>query len=327
MVTQAEKVYYSLLDIKKYADDALGMLPMIEQHIKSMKPYEGISLLSVKSSLMLHYISNLTYLTLRKVSSHSTSGDAARLRLATIRTVLEKIRPIEHKLQYQIDKLIKIANRGALDANDPLHYKPNPENMVLKGANESEGEGASSSDEETGAKQKGGKRLPDKYIPPKLVAMHYEEGPDRGQRAEERRRRRAINSELMQDLHEQYSHSPLEMPAAMELGSGGGGVGGRKQRRLQQRLRDRVDYEEANLMRVQLGKKQLRAERSQQMQSRLDALLDITRFPLADEPDGGGQTGTVPGAKNGRGGSKPKKFGKKGFKKKNSGGKRKKFKK
>ena len=47
--------------------------------------------------------------------------------------VLERIKPIDQKLRYQIDKLIKAANTGqAIGRNDPLQFKPNPDALVSK---------------------------------------------------------------------------------------------------------------------------------------------------------------------------------------------------
>lgn len=44
-------------------------------------------------------------------------------RLIEIRTVLEKIRPIDYKLRYQIDKLVKTAITGVTNAKDPINFK------------------------------------------------------------------------------------------------------------------------------------------------------------------------------------------------------------
>lgn len=44
-------------------------------------------------------------------------------RLIEIRTVLEKIRPIDYKLRYQIDKLVKTAVTGQTNASDPINFK------------------------------------------------------------------------------------------------------------------------------------------------------------------------------------------------------------
>lgn len=44
-------------------------------------------------------------------------------RLIEIRTVLEKIRPIDYKLRYQIDKLVKTAITGAANVEDPINFR------------------------------------------------------------------------------------------------------------------------------------------------------------------------------------------------------------
>lgn len=44
-------------------------------------------------------------------------------RLIEIRTVLEKIRPIDYKLRYQIDKLVKTTITGVTNAKDPINFK------------------------------------------------------------------------------------------------------------------------------------------------------------------------------------------------------------
>lgn len=46
-------------------------------------------------------------------------------RLIEIRTVLEKIRPIDYKLRYQIDKLVKTTITGVTNAKDPINFKVN----------------------------------------------------------------------------------------------------------------------------------------------------------------------------------------------------------
>lgn len=47
--------------------------------------------------------------------------------LVRIRTVMEKLKPLDAKLKHQIDKLLKIAVVGSVEhlANDPKSFKPN----------------------------------------------------------------------------------------------------------------------------------------------------------------------------------------------------------
>lgn len=51
-------------------------------------------------------------------------------RLVEIRTVIERIRPLEQKLKYQIDKLVKIALTGAPSADDGTQFRANPTSLM-----------------------------------------------------------------------------------------------------------------------------------------------------------------------------------------------------
>jgi U3 small nucleolar ribonucleoprotein protein LCP5 len=76
------------------------------------------------------------------------------------------MRPIDHKLKHQIDKLVKTAATGSTGGSDPTQFRAHPENMVRKGeeSEESESEGE---DDKQGKVKKG------VYVPPKLAAVHY----------------------------------------------------------------------------------------------------------------------------------------------------------
>ena len=95
---------------------------------------------------------------------------------------MEKIRPLNEKLKYQIDKLLKIAKSGHSGGkNDPLRFKPKPENLVSKVLlyannfinifNDHDAtycwyvfklEDTTEEEKKTSV-----------YVPPKLAAMHY----------------------------------------------------------------------------------------------------------------------------------------------------------
>lgn len=57
------------------------------------------------------------------VAGKPIENDPAIDRLIEIRTVLEKIRPIDYKLRYQIDKLVKTAITGTSNSFDPNTFK------------------------------------------------------------------------------------------------------------------------------------------------------------------------------------------------------------
>lgn len=69
---------------------------------------------------------------LMKSEGKKLEGDKTIERLVETRTVLEKMRPVDMKIRYQVDKLIKTATSGEIAPNDPRRFKPNPDNLVSK---------------------------------------------------------------------------------------------------------------------------------------------------------------------------------------------------
>ncbi|KAH9869310.1 hypothetical protein IAQ61_006516 [Plenodomus lingam] len=89
-----------------------------------LPPKEGISLLDVKNELLLSYLQNLVFLILLKLRSRSASNgnkdtslhpqDEVVQKLVELRVYLEKgVRPLENKLKYNIDKIIRTADDAA----------------------------------------------------------------------------------------------------------------------------------------------------------------------------------------------------------------------
>lgn len=44
--------------------------------------------------------------------------------------MLERIRPLEYKLKYMMEKLVKAALTGVTDESNPTQFRANPHNMV-----------------------------------------------------------------------------------------------------------------------------------------------------------------------------------------------------
>ncbi|KAK3258145.1 hypothetical protein CYMTET_32802, partial [Cymbomonas tetramitiformis] len=68
-------------------------------------------------------------------------------RLVELRTYLEKARPIDKKLQYQMDKLVQLAESGTpagglAAAGDALNFRPNPDALVDRSSAGEDGHGA-----------------------------------------------------------------------------------------------------------------------------------------------------------------------------------------
>lgn len=104
-----------------------------------LPPKEGISLLDVKNELLLSYLQNLAFLILLKLRSRSQSRPQSRpqsqssshpktlaafdpsdevvQKLIELRIYLEKgVRPLENKLKYNIDKILRTADNAVRSA-------------------------------------------------------------------------------------------------------------------------------------------------------------------------------------------------------------------
>ncbi|KAJ4442401.1 hypothetical protein ANN_03987 [Periplaneta americana] len=258
---------------------------------------KGLSFLEMKYHMLLSYLINLTYVVLRKCSGKMIEGDPAIDRLVEIRTVLEKMRPIDHKLKYQIDKLVKTAATGSTGESDPTHFRANPANMMskLEESEDSESEG----EDKTSDKQD--KLKMGVYVPPKLAAVHYdgdESHAEKQQRALERARKRALGSSVMQELQEEYFDRPTEISQ-----------GDVARATLAQQHRHKEEYEESYFTRLPTTKQE--RHRARKMTT-LGSLGDeLTRFGDLRALEGGASASGLSG------GSKKRKLskGKKSFKK------------
>lgn len=197
---------------------------------------QGLSFLEMKYNTLLSYLINLTYIVLRKCSGESIEGDPCIDRLVEIRTVLERIRPINNKLKYQIDKLVKTAVTRT-DLNDATAFKANPAELMEDEESEEEDE-----PEISGEKKKAGV-----YVPPKLSAVHYnDEKEDR----RERTKKLSLASSIVQDLREEYLDAPIEISQTS-----------RAQQITSKKEQERQEYEETYLTRLPMNKEEKRMRR------------------------------------------------------------------
>jgi len=160
----------------------------------------GISYLETKHMLMLSYCVNIVMYLLLKSEGVAVKDHPVVVRLVEIRTYLEKLRPIDRKLKYQIEKLLKLASEqnereelgdgdggGGGDAGeDPLAFRPNPDALVSKVE-----EDAADGDGDGGV-----------YRPPKMLPTSMEDFEEGGKSNKEKRkekeaRRRASRSALI----------------------------------------------------------------------------------------------------------------------------------
>lgn len=198
---------------------------------------QGLSFLEMKYNMLLSYLINLTYVVLRKCSGEKIEGDPCIDRLVEIRTVLEKVKPIDRRLKYQIDKLVKTAVSGQ-SADDPTRFKANPGNLIGN-SDESDSEDSDEEKEPKGSKT-------GVYVPPKLSALHYtgdETSKEKKKLLQERSKKHALSSAIMQDLREEYLDTPIEVSQSS-----------RAQQVISKQQQERQEYEEEFMTRLPISK-------------------------------------------------------------------------
>ncbi|KAL7840889.1 hypothetical protein AOLI_G00262120 [Acnodon oligacanthus] len=237
-------------------------------HEKAYRTSKGLSFLDLKYHLLLFYLQDVTHLMCVKTNGQSLIDSAAVQRLVTIRTVLEKMRPLDQKLKYQIDKLVRTAVTGSLSENDPLHFRPNPENLVSKFSEHEEDD----DDDEDGDKkdsQKAGLTNDRKYRPPKIAPVPYAGDlteADRQKELADKQKKAALRSSVIQELRQQYSDAPQEIRDRQDF---------QTDREIREE-QHRKYYEESMMVRLSLSREQKAKKR--RMVGMTTQLGNITHF-------------------------------------------------
>uniref|UniRef100_A0A0D9V9B9 Neuroguidin n=1 Tax=Leersia perrieri TaxID=77586 RepID=A0A0D9V9B9_9ORYZ len=146
----APKLLAALKEMKEGLDHVTGKVKALTRKVKKnqLPTADGIGYLEAKHHLLLSYCQDIVYYVLRKAKGLSVEGHPVVRSLVEIRLFLEKIRPIDKKMEYQIQKLTNAADSGAAqekvvnveaknkdqpqDDEDLLKYRPNPDMMDTK---------------------------------------------------------------------------------------------------------------------------------------------------------------------------------------------------
>lgn len=222
-------------DLDRCREDLKGRLSQVAGLLPNLTG-EGVSYLDLKNSLLLHY-------TTLVLGAMGPEREALLPALIQTKSLLERLRPLDVKLQYQLDKIAK----GNVEAE--LSFKPNPEAM---------------------SKQLRVTEKSDVYIPPKLQAVEPDLGTKgkKAAREEEFRKRQLAQSAFLEDLRAELGEEPVEIKTDV------------RNRKLKA-IEDREErYEEENYTRVVLSKreKQVRKRLRGREDEQLDDLEDISKF-------------------------------------------------
>lgn len=225
--------------------------PLLQRAKESKMPTSsGLSFLQLKYHLMLGYCSSVVYYLMLKGRSGTVQGHPVIRKMLRYRLMLEKIRPLEIKMRFQIEKLLQPQD------SDETRFRPNPDGMAV----DENGEDGASDDDQDG-----------KYRAPKLAPVFYpedEKEAGKAKRDEERRSRAASKSRLLSELRgemddapEEESIDPVRMASRVAT---------------DHRATAREAYEEDNFIRFQVSKEEKR--RLETAAKPLDELDDLDEF-------------------------------------------------
>ncbi|KAJ1934317.1 hypothetical protein GGF37_006409, partial [Kickxella alabastrina] len=269
--------------IRTQADQVRELVDKLRERVEDgeLATGDGISFLEVKHHTMLSYISNLAYLSLLKLHGKPIENHPVISHLIEDRTVLEKMKPLEQRLKYQIDKLLRgavVAANGpsaVIKAPSKLHTTDDPE--MAPAADDSAKLAAAMLGDDAltnpsafrpnpGSLAKDIRNEDDElaaddgvYRAPKQVPVHYEEEGNlaaKREKAEQRMMDRASRSRLVRDLMTQYDDRP-------ELASASGNPArALVDTRMERLAEDASRYEEDNFKRLSMAKKERKGMRS-----------------------------------------------------------------
>lgn len=197
-----------LNEINSSVSDAKESIKKIA--IKDLNTSKGISLLDVKCHTLISYLMDLTNVLVDKCKFQSIQDNPSIERLVEQRTVLERIRPLEFKIKYQIDKLVKTALSGSVDPNDPDRFR-----ATIDGLADPEDREEDDSDVDEGVPCSSKKKAKDGvYVGPKVTSVPYDGDETQAikrQKLVDRAKKRALQSSVMQELREEYEDTPVEV--------------------------------------------------------------------------------------------------------------------
>ncbi|KAI7907191.1 Sas10/Utp3/C1D family-domain-containing protein [Cokeromyces recurvatus] len=270
-------------DLKKKIGDMKNQLKPLKQKVKEnqIQTSKGVSFLEVKYQLMLQYVLQLAYFVQLKISGKQIENHPVIESLVELRVILDKMKPIETKLKYQIDKLVRAAmvdrtkqqqetkkemTTEEVVAADPLAFKPNPMNLINK---------KDDNDDEVVIDEDTTDDMTGIYRPPKLAPVTYNEdiGKKSGkkQRDEARLKEKASRSRLMKDIMTEMSENPeeLDVYGGVNEGLGYGD-------RIDSMIAEKESYEENNYVRLAVTRKEkqrLNKNRRMRFESEFDASI------------------------------------------------------
>ncbi|KAJ1513652.1 hypothetical protein HMI56_002033 [Coelomomyces lativittatus] len=221
----------------------------------SLKPTDkGLSLFQIKNDCLLTYLTGLAHVICSKIEGQTLVQHPVVPLLIQMRITLEKIKPIESKLKYRIDKLLSSVSSKSKPIPDALSHKPN----LAAFQDTSSGEEDDEDEEEEKERMRKSNTLTDstltqRYRPPKQLSVPYTDSKH-GQP-------KRISKNIVKELQEEFSEAPETMIEAPET--------------LDTTYQARERFEEDNFVRLTVSKKEKQKfKKPKTMRNELKTFLD-----------------------------------------------------
>ena len=242
------------LVVNKVGNILLSLLVKMAKALHSSD--ELVQYLEVKQHMLLSYCINVTFYLLMKAEGRSVRSHPVMRRLLELRYGIEKLRSIDAKLKYQIDRLLKQA-KGVTDQDMPSSSaRPNP--MALMDEEEEDFEDRGTAKEKV-------------YRAPRMAAVPYHDDKDRDKVKErlERKKKRIRSSEMFEAMREEFGNEPEEF-------SSSGVTQSADLKALEKEAEERREFEEERFVRLTLSRKEKKdMTRRQREAGKLDSINSI----------------------------------------------------
>ncbi|CDW91128.1 UNKNOWN [Stylonychia lemnae] len=247
----------------------------------------GMTYLEMKYNLLSSYCQFLQFYMLLKLEGHPNINKHPVIkRLLHIKTLLEKLRPLDQKLQYQIDKSLRTAAISEVQQDieidpsqlleNPLNYKPNmdnlrdPVNINEEFEDDDESALGKENDEDSDEDEEEDEGKRQIYKASKLNPVYYEDKNTKKQRRDDMLSKKKMGkSEYIEQLRKEMYDEPEEVHLGGMLN---------KKTAFAKQMQLMEDMEQEHFKRMSFSKKELKNIRNQEkqhLQERLDQFDDL----------------------------------------------------
>merc|ERR1712226_336660 len=151
----AESLQSKLTKISLSLDKIKNQLPHVEEKSFDPELKHGIGLIQLKNVALMAHNANLLQIVDLKLRGESIKDSSTVDRLLETRVLMEQVKPLEVKLKYQMERLLKLTTTSNVDVNNEsrsekaLSYKPNLSKLMAAKSNQKKNRGDNDSESES----------------------------------------------------------------------------------------------------------------------------------------------------------------------------------